>query len=108
MEILLTILAAVAFISSTVSIALACYLKSTLEAQLTSKIAKDLYAAKEELIGVEHRLEGLMDKKLNSSAAQMREVAQNDAVDLVEATISNQGNMPTEGLGIGSFKNLGR
>jgi|ETNvirnome_2_130_1030620.scaffolds.fasta_scaffold02624_1 hypothetical protein len=108
MEILLVILTSVAFISSTISIALSCYIKSTLEAQLTSKIAEDLYAAKEELIGVEHRLEGLMDKKLNSSAAQMREIAQNDAVDLVEATINNQGNLPSEGLGIGSFKNLGR
>jgi hypothetical protein len=106
MELLLILMASVAFIVSTISIALACYLKNTLEAQLVAKISGELYSAKEDLIGVEHRLEGLMDKKLNTSAANMRELAQNDAVDLVEATLSNQGNMPSEGMGMASFKNL--
>lgn len=109
MDILLIIMTAVAFIASTISIALACYLKVFLESKLTAQLAKDLYTAKEDLIGVEHRLEGLMDKKINDSANVMREVSQNDAVDLVEAVMSKQEGMSdSNGLGMASFKNLGR
>jgi len=109
MELILIIMSTAAFISSTLAVALSVYNQKTLEAKLSAEISKELYSAKEDLIGVEHRLEGLMDKKLNASAAQMREVAQNDAVDLVEAVIGNQSEgVPNEGMGIASFKNIGR
>ena len=110
MELLLIIMSTVAFITSTISIALSIYNQKSLMAQLSAQIAKELYSAKEDLSGVEHRLEGLLDKKLNASAQQMREVAQNDAVDLVEAVIGNrqEGVSGSEGLGMASFKNIGR
>ena len=105
MELTLIIMSCVAFISSTAGIALFYCLKHKLKAE----IAQELYAAKEDLIGVEHRLEGLMDKKLNISANQMREVAQNDAVDLVEALMANQREgAGDDSVGIASFKNIGR
>ena len=105
---MLIIIGCFSFMTSIVSLAVALYTKYTLEARLTANIAKDLYAAKEELIGIEHRLEALMDKKLNASNTHMRELAQNDAVDLVEAVISKQGGMPNEGMGMASFNNIGR
>lgn len=109
MDILLIIMSTAAFISSTLAIALSVYNQKTLQTQLSAEIAKELYSAKEDLIGVEHRLEGLMDKKLNVSAAQMRELAQNDAVDLVEAVMGNQQEgVSNEGMGMASFKNIGR
>ena len=108
MVITLIILSCIAFVSSLASLALSCYLAKCLESTLKSSITRELYSAKEELLGVEYRLESLMDKKLNDSANHLRELAQNDAVDLVEAVMSKQGNEPNSGssLGIGSFNNL--
>jgi hypothetical protein len=45
MELLLILMASVAFIVSTISITLACYLKNTLEAQLVAKISGEIYSA---------------------------------------------------------------
>lgn len=106
LELLIVIMSTAAFLASTASLALSIYTKVTLEVTLKAIIAKELYSAKEDLIGVEHRLEGLMDKKINDSMNHMREITQGDTVDFFEAISEKQGNVM--GGMPGSFGTLGQ
>jgi len=107
LEILLLIMAVCGMLAGITGLTLALYTKATLGARLSSEISQQLYEAKDDLLGVENRLEGLMDNKINAASAAMREVSQNDSVDLIESLLGKQGqDAPPNGLGIGSFNNL--
>lgn len=100
----LVLICMLAWISSTVAVALALYVRGSVR----STIASDVYEIREELLGVEHRLSASLDKKLNIASNQMREVAQNDAVELFEAVAGGNPDPHSsrQGLDIASFRNV--
>jgi hypothetical protein len=59
--------------------------------------------------GVELRLERLLDKKVQEAANNIRQVAQSDCIDLIQAAFeSNIEDKRADGLHMASFANYGK
>lgn len=101
-EVITLSLGLLAWVAGTASLAVALYVKYS----LTAKLKAELYEVKDELLGAEQRIEASLEKKVNVVSSQMREIAQNDAVDLIEAVVGSQSDPQVGGLGLASFRNV--
>lgn len=100
MEALLTVFAALSLGLSMAAISVALFIKySTLA--LVNTLSNDIRA---ETAGIELRLERLVERRINESMLDIRQQAQTDCVDLIQAALDGVPSQDGHGGGLDAFR----
>jgi hypothetical protein len=101
MDILFAILAVLGFVTGMGSIMVSAYSNISNRA----KIDVELSNIRVDALGIESRIEGALDRKLDKALLDMRQTVQGDSLEILQNTLSSTN--PGPDLGIANFNHFG-
>lgn len=103
MDILLAILAVLGFVAGVASLAIALHTHYAVKAQIIT----ELDAVKVDTIGMESRLDRLMDKRLNERFLDVSATIKNETFDIVQTAMQREADIHASPLDMARFSTLG-